>query len=191
MYRSLLATAVYTGLRQSELLGLVWRDIDFEGGFVRVRRQLDRKRGYVEPKTTQAIREVVLAPSLGRSLREHRLASLHSRDDDPVFANAAGRPFEHRNVQARGFDKFVVVPGRWLRRHEKHPRLQGFVKGATAAAAGAIAGAAIVIGRETITGPMTAGIGLVALAALLQRRVKVPEPAIVAAAAVAGLLLHD
>ena len=30
---------------------------------------------------------------------------------------------------------FVVVPGRFFRRHEKHPRLQGFVKGATAAAA--------------------------------------------------------
>ena len=86
---------------------------------------------------------------------------------------------------------FVVVPGGWFRRHEQHPRLQGFVKGATAAAAGAIAGAAIVIGRQTITGPMTAAIALVALAVLLQPRVKVPEPAIVAAAAVAGLALHN
>lgn len=86
---------------------------------------------------------------------------------------------------------FVVVPGRWFRRHEKHPRLQGFVKGATAAAAGAIAGAAIVIGRQTITGPMTAAIALAALALLLQKRIKVPEPAIVAAAALVGLLLHN
>src|SRR5207247_6354263 len=38
---------------------------------------------------------------------------------------------------------FVVVPGRMIRRHENHPRLQGFVKGATAAAVGAVAGAAI------------------------------------------------
>src|SRR5207247_4371179 len=38
---------------------------------------------------------------------------------------------------------FVVVPGRLIRRHENHPRLQGFVKGATAAAVGAVAGAAI------------------------------------------------
>jgi len=86
---------------------------------------------------------------------------------------------------------FVVVPGGWFRRHEKHPRLQGFVKGATAAAVGAIAGAAIVIGRQTITGPLTAAIALVALAVLLQKRVKVSEPVIVAAAAVAGLLLHN
>jgi chromate transporter len=85
---------------------------------------------------------------------------------------------------------FVVVPGRLFRRYEKHRRLQGFVKGATAAAAGAIAGAAIVIGEQTITGWLSAAIGIVALALLLQRWVKVPEPALVALAAGAGLLLH-
>jgi chromate transporter len=85
---------------------------------------------------------------------------------------------------------FVVVPGRLFRRFERHPRLQGFVKGATAAAAGAIAGAAIVIGRQTIDGGLSAAIGIVALALLLQKRTKVPEPAFVAAAAVAGLALH-
>ena len=85
---------------------------------------------------------------------------------------------------------FVVVPGRLFRRHEKHPRLQGFVKGATAAAAGAIAGAAIVIGRDTIAGPVSIGVGIIALAALLQPRVRVPEPAVVAVAAAAGLVLH-
>src|SRR5437773_2650213 len=85
---------------------------------------------------------------------------------------------------------FVVVPGRLFRRFERHPRLQGFVKGATAAAAGAIAGAAIVIGRQTIHSWLSAAIGVLALALLLQKRIKVPEPALVAAAAVAGLALH-
>ncbi|MFL5960188.1 MAG: chromate efflux transporter [Gaiellaceae bacterium] len=85
---------------------------------------------------------------------------------------------------------FVVVPGRLFRRFERHPRVQGFVKGATAAAAGAIAGAAIVIGRQTITGWLSAAIGIVALALLLQKRVKVPEAALVALAAIAGLLFH-
>jgi chromate transporter len=86
---------------------------------------------------------------------------------------------------------FVVVPGPFFRRYEKHPRLQGFVKGATAAAAGAIAGAAIVIGRQTISGWLSIAIGLAALALLLQRRVRTPEPAIVALAALSGVLLHD
>jgi chromate transporter len=85
---------------------------------------------------------------------------------------------------------FVVVPGPLFRRYEKHPRLQGFVKGATAAAAGAIAGAAIVIGKQTISGWLSVAIGLVALALLLQRRFTVPEPAVVAVAALAGIALH-
>ena len=86
---------------------------------------------------------------------------------------------------------FVVVPGRWFRRHERHPRLQGFVKGATAAAAGAIAGAAIVIGRQTLGGWLPILIGLAALVLLLQKRVRAPEPAVIALAALAGILLHD
>jgi chromate transporter len=83
---------------------------------------------------------------------------------------------------------FVVVPGRLIRRHEKHPRLQGFVKGATAAAVGAIAGAAIVIGGQVITSAGSVAIALVALALLLQPRWKVTEPALVGAAAVVGLI---
>ena len=86
---------------------------------------------------------------------------------------------------------FVVVPGRLFRRYERHPRLMGFVKGATAAAAGAIAGAAVVIARQTISGWLPFVIGLVALAVLVQPKIRVPEPAIVILAAGAGLLLHD
>jgi chromate transporter len=83
---------------------------------------------------------------------------------------------------------FVVVPGGLIRRHEHHPRLQGFVKGATAAAAGAIAGAAIVIGEQVISTASSVVIAVIALAVLLQRRVKVPEPALVAVAAAVGII---
>ncbi|HMC69728.1 MAG TPA: chromate transporter, partial [Mycobacteriales bacterium] len=83
---------------------------------------------------------------------------------------------------------FVIVPGRYLRRHGEHPRLQGFIKGATAAAAGAIAGAAIVIGEQVITTAASVTIALAALMLLLQRRVKVPEPVVVAVAAGIGII---
>lgn len=83
---------------------------------------------------------------------------------------------------------FVVVPGRLIRRHERHPRIQGFVKGATAAAAGAIAGASIVIADQVLEDAWSIGIALVALAILLQPRVRVPEPALVAIAALVGLV---
>lgn len=50
-YRNVLPTAVFTGLRQSELLGLTWADVDLDGGIVRVRRQLDRGGGGPEPRS--------------------------------------------------------------------------------------------------------------------------------------------
>ena len=82
----------------------------------------------------------------------------------------------------------VVIPGPLIRRHEGHPRLKGFIKGATAAAAGAIAGAAIVIAGDVIADGWSVVIALAALAALLQPKVKVREPALVAVAAVVGLI---
>ena len=82
----------------------------------------------------------------------------------------------------------VVIPGPLIRRHENHPRLRGFIKGATAAAAGAIAGAAIVIASDVINDTWSVVIAVAALAVLLQPKVKVTEPALVAAAAVVGLV---
>src|SRR5207245_2228750 len=60
---------------------------------------------------------------------------------------------------------FVIVPGGYLRRHGEHPRLQGFIKGATAAAAGAIAGASIVIAEQVVSTGASVAIALLALAA--------------------------
>jgi len=85
---------------------------------------------------------------------------------------------------------FVVVPGRLVRRHEKHPRVKGFVQGATAAATGAIAGAAVVIAGSVISGPLSVAIGLVALGLLLYPKRKITEPVVVLLAAIAGILLY-
>jgi chromate transporter len=81
----------------------------------------------------------------------------------------------------------VVVPGPWFIRHRSHPRLQGFVKGATAAAAGAIGGATIVLTRGAVVDIPTAVIALAGLAFVL--RFKNREPVLVVLAGVAGLLL--
>jgi chromate transporter len=82
----------------------------------------------------------------------------------------------------------VVVPGCWFVRHRDHPQVAAFVKGATAAAAGAIAGATVVLTRQAVTDWPTAAIALLALGLLW--RFKVPEPLVVVAGALAGLLLH-
>jgi chromate transporter len=66
--------------------------------------------------------------------------------------------------------------------------LNAFVRGVTAAATGAIAGAVVVLARRSIYDVPTGIIGIVSLALLF--RWKVPEPVIIAAAAVVGLALH-
>jgi chromate transporter len=82
----------------------------------------------------------------------------------------------------------VVLPGRWFLRHKDNPQVKAFVKGATAAAAGAIAGATVVLTRQAVTDLPTALIALVSLGLLW--RFKVKEPLIVLGGAIAGLLLH-
>ena len=81
----------------------------------------------------------------------------------------------------------VVVPGRWFVRHRENAQVKAFVRGATAAAAGAIAGATIVLTRQAVVDVQTAAIALVGLGLLM--KFKLREPYIVALAAVAGLLL--
>jgi chromate transporter len=82
----------------------------------------------------------------------------------------------------------VVVPGRWFVRHRDHPRVQGFVKGATAAAAGAIGGATIVLTRDAVRDWPTAGIAATGLAFVLLFKNR--EPILIVLAGMAGLLLH-
>ncbi len=82
---------------------------------------------------------------------------------------------------------FVVVPSPWFKRHMDQPQLSAFVSGVTAAATGAIAGAALVLGRRAIVDAPTAAIALITLGIVW--RWKVPEPLLIAAAGLAGLLL--
>jgi chromate transporter len=81
----------------------------------------------------------------------------------------------------------TVIPAPWFVRHRTNAQLRAFSDGATAAASGAIAGAVVVLGQRAIVDLPTAAIALVSLGVLW--RFKVPEPLVVAAAGVAGLLL--
>ncbi len=84
---------------------------------------------------------------------------------------------------------FNVALGRVFLRYRRHPRVRGFVKGATAAAVGAIAGAAVVLGRGEISDLTTIVIFLAAIAILYFKRLK--EPYVIALAGAAGLILFD
>jgi integrase len=118
LYRPMFSTAVFSGVRVGELLGLVWRDIDFANNQIHVRKQLDADtRTRVELKTEHAIRDVMLIPALGRTLREYRLASPFSSDRDFVFGSAVGTGLDRHNVSRRGLAAAVkradvAEPGR-------------------------------------------------------------------------------
>jgi chromate transporter len=82
---------------------------------------------------------------------------------------------------------FVVVPYPWFDRWSENPQVKAFVKGVTAAAAGAIGGACVVLGKRAVFDAPTA---LIAAAALvLLARFKVPEPILIAAAGLAGIAI--
>jgi chromate transporter len=82
----------------------------------------------------------------------------------------------------------VVCLAPSYKRWAKNPQLNAFVRGVTAAATGAIAGAVIVLARRSVYDVPTILICLASLAVLF--RWKVPEPILIACAAVAGLLLR-
>jgi chromate transporter len=80
----------------------------------------------------------------------------------------------------------VLIAAPLLARHRGNPNVQGFVKGAYAAAIGTILGACILLGRIAIGDWLTALIGLISLAVLF--RWKVSNPLLIAATAVVGLI---
>jgi chromate transporter len=82
----------------------------------------------------------------------------------------------------------VVVLAPSYKRWAKNPQINAFVRGVTAAATGAIAGAVVVLARRSVFDLYTAGICLVTLLVLF--RWKIPEPVLIGCSVVAGLLLH-
>jgi chromate transporter len=85
---------------------------------------------------------------------------------------------------------FTVVPAPHFRRLARNRSLKAFVDGVTAAATGAIAGAAFVLGRRAIVDPGSALIAAAALLVLVAAR-RVPEPLLMLAAGATGIVLRS
>ncbi len=110
--RALFTVGVALGLRQGELLGLRWEDIDFATGTLTVRKQLQRIDGkpqLVDLKTERSRRTLPLPAVTASILRAHRARQVQDRllagsrwqDWGLVFASTIGTPLDPRNLTDR------------------------------------------------------------------------------------------
>ena len=83
---------------------------------------------------------------------------------------------------------FVIIPAPYFRRFADNPRVKAFVDGVTAAATGAIAGAAFVLGRRALIDVTTVVIALATWLTFVRFK-KLPEPLVILAAGLAGVIL--
>lgn len=107
--RPLLVTAVFAGLRSSELRGLRWVDVDLKKGELHVRQRADRYGVIGDPKSASGHRTIPLGPMVVNVLREWKLACPNGRHD-LVFPTPTGGISLHNNV-ARALTASVRAAG--------------------------------------------------------------------------------
>ena len=121
-FEALFVLAVTTGMREGELLGLQWADVDFDGGMLRVERTLNVISGklfFAEPKTELSRRRLVLSERAIQALATHRERQLCERrwlgeawdDLGLVFPNTIGRPEDPRSFTRREFAPLLCKAG--------------------------------------------------------------------------------
>jgi integrase len=98
---TLYLTAAMTGLRQGELLGLRWRDVDFEARRLRVVSPFVRGE-FGDPKSEGSGRSVPLAQRVGDTLTELRVRSHYRHDSELVFCHPeSGNPLDRSKLVRR------------------------------------------------------------------------------------------
>jgi integrase len=109
-WRPLLLTAIFTGLRASELRGLRWQDINLQKGELHVRQRADRFNRIGKPKSASSERTLPLPPILVNTLREWKLACPKG-DPGLVFPNGIGRIESHANIINRALIPAQIAAG--------------------------------------------------------------------------------
>jgi integrase len=100
-WRPFIITAIFTGLRASELRGLRWTDIELDAGKLHVRQRADRYHTIGMPKSDAGQRTVPLPPIVVNTLREWKLACPKG-EEGLAFPNGAGNVEWHPNLIKRG-----------------------------------------------------------------------------------------
>ena len=118
---ALYIVAIHTGLRQGELFGLRWEDVDLDAGTLSVHRTLSGAKGgprFTTPKNDKA-RRVRLTPQAIEAFRDQRKRQLEERmrfaglwqDHGLVFCSTVGTPLSRHNVYNRSFKPLLERAG--------------------------------------------------------------------------------
>ena len=94
------ATALFTGMRQGELGGLRWGDVDLSKGLIYVRRQYHPRYGFTATKSERSNRAIVMTPELVAILTVHKSKS---GGDSLVFTNEVGKANDPYNLTRREY----------------------------------------------------------------------------------------
>ncbi len=89
-WRPFIITALFTGLRPSELRGLVWECIDFEKKVIRVRQRADYRNKMGSPKSAAGNRDIPMSPMVINTLRQWRLACSTKTERGLAFPSKHG-----------------------------------------------------------------------------------------------------
>lgn len=118
---ALYATVLLTGMRRGEVLGLKWRDINWETQTISIRRQIvNTQAGVVvkSVKTDRSKRPITIGPRLVQILTDHRERQVAERlqakvwtDNDWVFPNREGRYTDPNNLARRHFKRVIRESG--------------------------------------------------------------------------------
>ncbi len=107
-WRPILQTAVFTGLRSSELRGLRWQDVDLVKSEISVRQRSDRYGEIGSTKSHASQRTLPVPPVVINTLKEWKLAC---PPGELVFPNGQGNPESHSNIINRGLIPTMKAAG--------------------------------------------------------------------------------
>jgi integrase len=118
---ALFTVALFLGLRQGEILGLRWTDVDLDAGTLAVTQALQRVDGALilkAPKTEKSRRRLTLPATVVAALRAHRDRQTferqaygeHWKESGLVFTTTIGTPIDPRNA-LRSWQKLLVGAG--------------------------------------------------------------------------------
>lgn len=109
-HQPLIMTALFTGMRMSELRGLTWDAVDFERSVITVRKPADRYCDVGNTKSKSGRREIPMGPQMTKVLKAWKV-TCPKGELDLVFPNGVGNVEAYSNIDNRIFKPLVLSCG--------------------------------------------------------------------------------